>query len=96
MALTSSCRRPKNVCVDMEPRDVMLTEGFTLYNAMSALVVEPLEAMRTRSNPRLLFILVLFRSGALTWTAVLFWMGRQSDRSLIRLLLSYLKKFVIY
>lgn len=63
----TSCQRPNNVYVDMEPGDVMLTEDFTLYDAMSAL-----EAMRTRSHPPLLLILVLFRSATLAWTAVLF------------------------
>ncbi|KAI0303343.1 Mak10 subunit, NatC N-terminal acetyltransferase-domain-containing protein [Multifurca ochricompacta] len=38
---------------DMEPGDIILTEDFTLYDAMSAL-----EAMRTRSDPRLLLILI--------------------------------------
>jgi hypothetical protein len=75
----------------MEQGDVILTEDFTLYDAMSAL-----EAMRTRSDPRLLLMLVLFRSATLAWTAASFSMTRPKDPNLIRLLLSSLKKFVIY
>jgi hypothetical protein len=75
----------------MEQGDVILTEDFTLYDAMSAL-----EAMRTRSDPRLLLMLVLFRSATLAWTAASFSMTRRTDPSLIRLLLSYLKKFAIF
>ena len=66
-------------------------EDFTLYDAMSAL-----EAMRTRSDPRLLLILVLFRSATLAWTAASFSMKRQIDPSSTRSLLSYLKKSVTY
>jgi hypothetical protein len=55
----------------MESGDVMLSEDFTLYDAMSAL-----EAIRTRSDLRLLLMLVLFRSATLAWTAVSFSMTR--------------------
>jgi hypothetical protein len=75
----------------MEQGDVILMEDFTLYDAMSAL-----EAMRTRSDPRLLLILVLFRSATLAWTAASFSMKRRIDPSSTRSLLSYLKKSVIY
>jgi hypothetical protein len=76
----------------MEQGDIILTEDFTLFDAMSAL-----EAMRTRySNSRLLLMLVLFRSATLAWIAASFSMKRRKDPSLIRLLLSSLKKFVIY
>ncbi|SRR6266851_8907171 len=82
---------PTHLCIDMESGDVILSEDFTLYDAMSAL-----EAMRTRSDPRLLLILVLFRLATLAWTAVSCSMTRQGDPSLIRLLLSFLRRFVIY
>jgi len=82
---------PTHRCIDMESGDVILSEDFTLYDAMSAL-----EAMRTRSDPRLLLILVLFRLATLAWTAVSCSMTRQGDPSLIRLLLSFLRRFVIY
>lgn len=75
----------------MESGDVMLSEDFTLYDAMSAL-----EAMRTRSDPRLLLMLVLFRSATLAWTVVSFLMTRRRNPNLIRSLLSFLKRFVIY
>jgi hypothetical protein len=75
----------------MESGDVMLSDGFTLYDAMSAL-----EAMKTRSDPRLLLILVLFRLATLVWTAVSYWTTMRGSLSLIRLLLSSLKRFVIY
>lgn len=71
--------------------DVMLSEDFTLYDAMSAL-----EAMRTRSDPRLLLILLLFRSAILVWTAVSYSTTRRGGPSLIHLLLSFLKRFVTY
>jgi hypothetical protein len=79
------------ICVDMEQGDVMLTEDFTLYDAMSAL-----EAMRTRSDPRLLLMLLLFRSATLAWTAVSFSRKKRRDPSSIRSLLSSLKRFVIF
>jgi len=82
---------PTYLCLDMESGDVMLSEDFTLYDAMSAL-----EAMRTRFDPRLLLILVLFRSATLVWTAVSYSTTRRGGPSLIRLLLSFLKRFVIY
>lgn len=69
----------------------MLSDGFTLYDAMSAL-----EAMRTRSDPRLLLILVLFRSATLVWTVVSYSTTMRGSPSLILLLLSFLKRFVIY
>ena len=75
----------------MEQGDVILMEDFTLYDAMSAL-----EAMRKCSDPRLLLILVLFRSATLAWTAASFSTTRRRNPSSIRLLLSYPKKFVIY
>jgi len=75
----------------MEQGDIILTEDFTLYDAMSAL-----EAMRTRSDSRLLLMLVLFRSATLAWTAASFSMKRREGPSSIRLLLSSPKRFVIY
>lgn len=75
----------------MEQGDVILTEDFTLYDAMSAI-----EAMRTCSDPRLLLMLVLFRSATLAWTAASFLMKRREDPSLIRLFLSSPKRLVIY
>jgi hypothetical protein len=75
----------------MEQGDIILTEDFTLYDAMSAL-----EAMRTRSNSRLLLMLVLFRSATLAWTAASFSMRRREGLSSIRLLLSSPKRFVIF
>ena len=80
-----------HLCVDMESGDVMLGEGFTLYDAMSAL-----EAMRSRYDPRLLLILVLFRLATLVWTVVSYSTTRRGGPSLIRLLLSFLKRLVIY
>ncbi len=75
----------------MEQGDVILTEDFTLYDAMSAL-----EAMRTRSDPRPSLMLVLFRSATRAWTAASFSMKRREGPSLIRLLFSFPKRFVIY
>ena len=82
---------PTYLSVDMESGDVMLSEDFTLYDAMSAL-----EAIWTRSDPRPLLMLVLFRSATLAWTAASFSMTRRRNPSLIRLLFSFLKRFVIY
>jgi hypothetical protein len=82
---------PTYLWIDMGSGDVMLSEDFTLYDAMSAL-----EAMRTRSDPRLLLILVLFRSATLVWTAVSYSTTRRGGPSLILLLLSFLKRFVTY
>jgi len=75
----------------MESGDVMLSEDFTLYDAMSAL-----EAIRTRSDPRPLLMLALFRLATLAWTAVSFSMTRRRNPSLTHLLFSFLKRFVIY
>ena len=61
------------VTVDMGLGDVVLTEEFTLFDAMSAL-----EAIRTRSHPRLLLMLVLFRSVTLAWTVGLFSIAKRS------------------
>ena len=82
---------PTYLWVDMGSGDVILSEDFTLYDAMSAL-----EAMRTRSDPRLSLILVLFRSATLVWTAVSYSTTTRGGPSLIRLLLSFLKRFVTY
>jgi hypothetical protein len=78
-------------CVDMELGDVILTEEFTLYDAMSAL-----EAIRTRSHPRSLLMLVLFRSVTLAWTVGLFSMMKWSSLHSLHLLHSFPKKCVTY
>src|SRR5258708_1968922 len=72
--------------VDMELGDVILTEDFTLYDAMSAL-----EAIRTRSHPRSLLMLVLFRSVTLAWTVGSFSMTRRDGLYSLRSLLSFPK-----
>ena len=77
--------------VDMELGDVILTEDFTLYDAMSAL-----EAIRTRSHPRPLLMLVLFRSVTLVWTVGLSSMTRRSGLYSLHSPRSFQKKCVTY
>jgi hypothetical protein len=75
----------------MEQADIILTDDFTLYDAMSAL-----EVIRTRSTLVSFLMLVLFRSATLAWTAALFSMKTREVPSSILLLLSSPKRFVIY